>query len=180
VLGLMGTAVAAWACISVATFRTTPTLAKPGEAVTVTGLEFHTKAPAVVHWNAVDGPVLASFEVKDARFSGQVTIPADAKPGNYVLVATQDPTASATTWGIPARALIQVVGEGGNPVVGEQFRDAQVSRPVGLVQERSATMGNLALAALGAGGLAMFIAGMAALTAGRRKAQAQPVRSTQP
>lgn len=176
VVAILVTAFAAWACISVATFQASISQAKPGDAVTVSGLEFHSNSPAVIRWNAVDGPVLAEFKVESGRFSGPVTIPADAKPGYYVLVATQEANPASTTWGIPARALVKVVGEGGAAVVGPPLGVSQVERPVGLVTDKSVGIGDLALAGLGAAGLAMFIAGMAALAAGRRtKPVAEPV-----
>lgn len=172
---VMLSAFAAWACISVAGMRVTPTSAKAGDQVTVSGFEFNSRTNAVIRWNAVDGPVLAEVKPDGGDFTAQVTIPADAKAGNYVLVATQEPDVQSTTWGIPARALVQVVGDGGAPVVGEPVGEARVDRPVGLVTTESAGLGDLALAGLGAAGVAMFIAGMAALAAGRKTRVAETV-----
>lgn len=175
----------AWACIPVATLNLSPPQVRPGQEVTVTGGPFGSSSfpkphsPVVLHFNAIDGPVLATIDpVKDGRISGTFTVPADTTPGNYVVVATQQAQEGDTTWGVPARALVQVVGDGGAPVVGAPLAAPLEERPVGLVEDDPVGVGTLVLIALGVGGVAMFAAGMVALVSGRRRSpEAEAVRA---
>lgn len=174
----------AWACIPVATLNLSPVQARPGQEVIVAGGPFGSSSfpkphsPVVLHFNAIDGPVLATINpAKDGRISGTFIVPADTKPGNYVVVATQQAQEGDTTWGVPARALVQVVGEGGAPVVGAPLVAPLEERPAGLVQDDSVGLGTLVLIAVGVGGVAMFAAGMVALVSGRRRSpEAEAVR----
>lgn len=172
----------AWACIPVAMLNVSPVQVQPGQEVTVTGGPFGSSSfskphnPVVLHFNTVDGPVLATI-VPDAsgRLSGTFTVPADTKPGNYVVVATQEAQLGDTTWGVPARALLQVVGAGGAPVAGDPLAAPVEERPAGLVEDVPVGVGALALVALGVAGVAMFGAGMIALASARRRAPAAEV-----
>ncbi len=170
---------ASWACIPVATLNASPAQAKPGQHVTVSGAQYGEKSPVVIRFNALDGPVLASLTpAKDGLISGAVTIPNDAKPGNYVLVATQEAVRGETTWGVPSRALVSVVGYAGAPVVGAPVSASEVGRPAGLDRgDSSVSTGALVLAGMGVAGVAMFLAGMAALFAGRRRGAAETART---
>ncbi len=175
-VGLLLFAAAAWACIPVATLDVTPQQVMPGQEVTVSGVFYGKKSPVVMHFNALDGPVLAQFTPsKDGIISGRLAIPADAKPGNYVLVATQEPVRGETTWGVPSRALVTVVGDAGAPVVGP-LEAPPAERPAGLVTGDSVGLGELVLVGLGVAGVGMFLAGMAAFFAGRRRAAPESVR----
>ena len=171
---------AAWACIPVATLNASPPQVRAGEQVTITGAEYGAKSPVVVHFNALDGPVLASITPdKDGFIRGNVGIPADVRPGNYVLVATQEAVRGETTWGVPSRTLVSVVGDAGAPVVGAPVGAGDTARPVGLERgDSSGGAGGLVLAGVGVAGVAMFLAGMTALFAGRRRAEPETVRTT--
>jgi hypothetical protein len=173
-------AAAAWACIPVATLNASPAQVRAGEQVTLTGAEYGAKSPVVIHFNALDGPVLASITPdKDGFIRGTVGIPADVGPGNYVLVATQEAVRGETTWGVPSRTLVSVVGDAGAPVVGAPVGSGDAARPVGLERgDSSVGAGGLVLAGVGVAGVAMFVAGMTALFAGRRRAQPEAVRTT--
>lgn len=163
----------AWACIPVVTLDVSPAQARAGEEVVVTGRPFGKTNPVLIRFNAVDGPVLATLQPdKDRLVSGSVVIPADAAPGNYVLVATQEAKAGETTWGVPARTLLQVVGEGGAPVLGQPLAAPVLERPATVVEDEPVGAGTLLLVALGAAGVAMFAAGVVALAAGRRRGPA--------
>lgn len=162
-------AATASACVPVATLSLSPASARPGEEVAVTGKFYNAKNPVVLRFNSLDGPVLATLQASQDRvIEGRVTIPADAKPGNYTVIATQDADPTRTTWGIPSRALVTVVGEGGAPVVAPPVQPVAAGRPAGLARVDTATAGELALVGLGVAGVAMFLAGVAAFFAARR------------
>lgn len=174
VAAVLLTGLVAWACVPAATLIATPNQGvKPGDTISVSGRSYGSANPVMVRWNAIDGPVLAEAKADGGFITNvPVTIPENAQPGNYVLVATQEAAAGSTTWGIPARALV-VVGEGAPVAPAAQVEE----RPAGLVTGGSVSTGDLILVGLGAAGLAMFIAGIAALTASRRRPVAEPVRT---
>lgn len=169
-VGVLLFAAVAWACIPVATLDVTPQQVRPGQEVTVSGVFYGKKSPVVMHFNALDGPVLAEITPnKDGVINGKLTIPIDAEPGNYVLVATQEAVRGETTWGVPSRGLVTVINDGGAPVVGA-LEAPPVARPAGLVTGESVGLGELVLVGLGVAGVGMFLAGMAAFFAARRAA----------
>ena len=174
IAGVVLAAAAAWACVPVATLNLSTTQAKAGQDITVTGNSYNGTKPAVVHFNSVDGPVLGSFVPAGGRIEGTVTIPAGTQPGNYLLVVTQEFTQGVQTWGVPARALLSVVGADGAPVRGAALGSTVEGRPSGLESTSAPSTGALLLAGIGAAGVALFLAGLAAVSAGRRNAGATP------
>lgn len=167
----------AWAP-HVAQLQVTPAQAKAGDQVTVYGPRGYGRTnPVEVRWNSPSGPVLGSFAPNEESYAqfgpGQVTIPADAKPGTYQLFATQQLTpAESYIRGVPSRATIQVVGAGGPPAVQSAPTGAASQEPV-LLQENGGVDGTeLAVAAFGMLGLALFVAGGAAIVAHRRASRA--------
>ena len=124
--------------------------------------------------------MLATFENKGGTqgtpFTEKITIPPDAKSGNYVLVFTQTAPDGKLSQ-MPVRALVTVTGPAGtNPVLGAPVGAPVTDRPTTLAtQDESISGGTLALIALGVGGVGMFLAGMAALFAGRRGHLPEPV-----
>ncbi len=181
IAAVMVASAAAWACVSGPNVTLNPTNAKPGETVTVNMRDFRKADPIQARWNDLSGPVLATFESNGSGtpFTGQVTIPADAKPGNYVLILTQNAPDGKLSQ-MPVRALVTVVSpNGSNPVLGAAVSPAEANRPAGLVtNDESISGASLLLAGLGVAGVGMFVAGMAALLAGRRgrAPEAAPVR----
>lgn len=169
---LVAFAAAAWACIPVATLTATPALVKPGETVTVTGSFYGKKSPVLLRFGALDGPVVATVtpDKSSGIISAAFAVPADTKPGSYVIVATQEAVRGETTWGVPSRALVTVAGDGGAPVLGPQLGSVETGRPAGLVTGESVGTGELVLVGLGVAGVAMFLAGTAAMLSGRRRA----------
>ena len=170
---------AAWACVSGPSVTLNPANAKPGETIALTMRDFRKVDPVQVRWNDLNGPILASFEQNGSGspFNGEITVPADAKPGNYVLILSQySPDGKLSQ--MPVRVLVTVVSpNGSNPVLGAAVSPADVNRPAGLVSNDESISGaSLALAGLGVAGVAMFVAGMAALLAGRRSAQPAAAR----
>ena len=193
-VGLLGIAAAvvlhaagAWGCASLAAVDVTPGVVRPGQEVAWKGTFFIKDEPVRLLWNALDGPVLSTATPPSAdnglhgnwRFvEGTFTVPADAKPGSYVVIATQTAVKGSATWGVPARGLVQV--SDGSPVLGQPAGNPAPPRPVDLVQSESLETGTFLLAAAGAAGVALLLAGIGVLVAAGRKGsspQAQPVRS---
>ena len=172
-------AATAWACVSGPAVNLATMNVKPGQEVLVTGTNFTKPDPVTVRWNALDGPIVGTFSPPESRnVSGTITVPADAKAGNYVLVVTQS-SADGTLTQMPIRALITVTPDGAAmPVVGQSLSPQVAERPAGLVSsESSISGGTLALIGLGVAGVGMFVAGVAALFAGRRSRAPEAVRA---
>jgi len=171
----------AWACIAGPTLEVIPRQANAGSEVTLKGVSYN-RNPVVVRFNALDGPVIGTIQPTGGtgtssnwNLEGTVSLPADAKPGNYVLVATQPSTDGKLTQ-IPTRGLVSISGTT-PPVVGAPLGTEPVERPVGLVKADSVSTGAKVLVGLGVAGVAMFLAGIAALAASRRPAAvAAPAR----
>ena len=165
-------AAAAWACVSGPVVNLSTISAKPGTEVGITGTGFQTGNQVNVRWNALDGPVLATVAppITDGRMSATFTVPPGTQPGSYVVIVTQTKADGSLSLS-PIRAVMSVTGDAGaQPVVGAPAATADTSARVnGLVRDdESISTGTLALVALGVGGVGMFLAGMAALFAGRR------------
>lgn len=110
---------AAFACTNLATLGISSPNAKAGTALTLTGTSFAAPSegappsPVDVHWNAVDGPVVATM-TPDA--SGNVTgsfTPAETTPGHYVIIATQVDEDGKPQFGTPARVPFEILGPSG-------------------------------------------------------------------
>ena len=158
---------AAWACVSGPAVNLSTIEAKAGQEVGIKGASFRSTDDVIVRFNALDGPVLTRIKPVGGNVEGAFTVPAGTKPGNYVIVATQD-DANGKLSMAPIRAALSVVGETGTaPVVGASTPVEQ--RTPGLVaSDQSISGGTLWLIALGVAGVGMFITGVAALVAGRR------------
>ena len=165
-------AAAAWACVSGPIVNLSTISAKAGQEVGITGTGFQTGNQAVVRWNALDGPVLTTVPapIANGNLDAKFTVPEGTKPGSYVVVVSQTKPDGSLTLS-PVRAVMTVTGDAGAaPVLGAPAATADTSTRVnGLVHnDDSISTGTLALVALGVGGVGMFLAGMAALFAGRR------------
>jgi len=171
-----------WTCASLASVDVTPGVVRPGQEVAWKGTFFIKDEPVVLRWNALDGPVLSTATPPSAdnglhgnwRFvEGTFTVPADARAGSYVVVASQKEVKGSATWGVPARGLVQV--SDGSPVVGQAPGAPPQQRPADLVTSESLTTGDFLVAAMGAAGVALLLAGVAlVLTAGRRGSAPEP------
>lgn len=187
VAAVMLQAAGGWGCASVASVEVIPGVVKPGQEVAWKGTFFIKDEPVRLLWNALDGPVLSTATPPSAdnglhgnwRFvEGSFTVPADAKAGNYVVIATQNAVKGSATWGVPARGLVQV--SDGSPVLGQAVGNPAPPKPTDLVTGDSLDGGTFLLAAAGAGGVALLLAGGAILVAASRKSDMpapQPVRS---
>lgn len=166
------TMTAVWACVSGPAINLSTVQAKAGQEVGIKGASFSRADDVIVRFNALDGPILTTIKPTPAsgfgqNIEGSFTVPQGTKPGNYVIIVTQN-DANGKLSLAPIRALLSVVGDGGTgPVLGASAPVEQ--RTPGLVtNNQSISGGTLALIALGVGGVGMFLAGLAALFAGRR------------
>lgn len=176
-----------WGCASLAAVDVTPQVVRPGQEVAWKGTFFIKDEPVQLLWNALDGPVLSTATPPSAdnglhgnwRFvDGTFTVPADARPGSYVVIATQKAVKGSATWGVPARGVVQV--SDGSPVLAQPPSNPAPPRPTDLVIGDSLDAGAFLLAAAGAAGVALLLAGIGVLVAASRKGdapQAQPIRS---
>ena len=175
-------AAAAFACVSGPVVNLSTIQATPGQEVQITGTGFRNSADeVVVRWNALDGPVVATQAppIADGNLAATFTVPAGTQPGSYVLIVTQHKADGSLSLS-PIRAVMSVTGEAGTaPVVGAPAATADTAaRADGLVRDDdSVSTGTLALVALGVGGVGMFLAGMAALFAGRRGTAPEPAKA---
>ena len=165
-------AAAAWACVSGPVVNLSTIQAKPGQEVGLTGTGFQAGNQVVARWNALDGPVLATVAppITGGTLDSRFTVPEGTKPGSYVIVVSQYRADGSMSLS-PIRAVLSVVGDAGTaPVVGAPAATADnTARANGLVRSDDSISGStLALVALGVGGVGMFLAGMAALFAGRK------------
>lgn len=178
-VGAMG----AWACTNLATLNLSESAVQPGGDIDVTGSSFQTAgsryasvSPVDVHWDAVDGPILATVPTDETgNIATQVTVPADAQPGYHVLVATQSTTSKdgevSAAYGSPARASVLI---GASPA---EDAAAQAAAPAAVTADTSSS-GLVALTALLAVlGIGLFGAGLGLFVREvRRRAVPAPVR----
>jgi hypothetical protein len=165
----------------------TPSQVRPGEQLTVFGQRGYGSAnPVEIHLDSPDGPLLGTFQPNNELYAmwgpGPVTIPPDAAPGTHTLFATQVLTPAEThIRGIPSRAEIQVLGLGGAPALGAPVNPPVAADPgaTGLARESPVGLGPVVLVGLGVAGLAMLVAGAAALSASRRRQPAARPVSTE-
>ena len=174
-------AAAAWACVSGPVVNLSTISAKAGQEVTITGTGFQTGNQAVIRWNALDGQVLNTVPapIASGNLTATFTVPEGTKPGSYVVIVTQTKPDNTLTLS-PVRAVMSVTGDAGAaPVVGAPAASADTTaRANGLARsDESISTGTLALVALGVGGVGMFLAGMAALFAGRRSSAPEAARA---
>jgi methionine-rich copper-binding protein CopC len=163
-------AAGAWACVSGPAVLLNTATIKAGETVQIKATNFTKPESVVVRFNALDGPVLADLGApKSGGLSGEVTIPAGTAPGNYVLVFTQT-SADGKPSQVPARSLITVTGDSGaKPVLGATPAAPSSGRLDRLASShQTVSGGTLAMISVGVAGIALFLAGIAALMATRR------------
>ena len=174
-------AAAAWACVSGPVVNLSTINAKAGQEVGITGTGFQPGNAAQIRWNALDGPVLTTVPapIAGGNLDAKFTVPDGTKAGSYVVVINQvKPDGSLSL--SPIRAVMNVTGDAGaNPVVGAPAASTDTAaRANGLARsDDSISTGTLALVALGVGGVGMFLAGMAALFAGRRSSAPEAAKA---
>ena len=168
---------AAFACTNLAELNLSSSSGQAGSQVAVTGSAFAKapkNTPVELHWNGLNGPVLATVtpDAAGALSNVSITIPADAVPGSYVVVATQTEVATGLNpWGIPTRAGFTVTGAGSTAAVPASSASAGLSNSSGV------SGGFIALSvALGFGGLVLFGLGAATFLGTYRRSAATPSR----
>ncbi len=152
-----GTAVRAEA-VTLATLELSTDRARAGDEVTFRGWYYNDVHPVLIHWETVDGPVLATvtpdtFGVVHNHWrsiTGSLRIPTDASAGTHLLLASQDFARPAKiTFGVPARAEIHV-GDAAGPR-SESLPAGTAHRPTSItLTEGPRRSGLLAAAVIGA------------------------------
>ncbi len=169
---------AAWACVSGPAINLSTIEAKAGQEVGIKGASFRLTDDVLVRFNALDGPLLTTIKPVGGNIEGTFTVPAGTKAGTYVIMAMQN-DANGKLSLAPIRTTLNVIGDGGTPPVLGATAPVEERTPGLVLDNDSISGGTLALIALGVGGIGMFLAGMAALFAGRKGAapSAATVRS---
>jgi len=101
---MLGVASFAWACSPQPSMQLLPRTGpiRAGETVPVNGNGWTGWTSTVqIRWNSAAGPIVGTAESNEQGFSGSVTIPADAAPGVYYLVAQAAP--------LPGRPELSVI-----------------------------------------------------------------------
>ncbi len=178
-VAILATTASAWACTNLASLNPSVTTGNPGTLINLTGTAFATKggSDVAIRWDSVTGQPLISVKADaTGTIRAQVTIPADAKPGPHVLIATQDYTdASGVTtaaYGTPARASFTV----GAGTVAPPTPAASATTSAGTESSSGSSGGLIALTALlGLSGFILFGAGLAVFA---RQSRRRPVPAT--
>lgn len=170
----MSVAPPAFARHNLSMLRVLPELSAPGADVAVSGFSY--TRPVSIHFKALDGPVLGTFTPdSNSDLRGTVTIPADTKPGAYLLFATQDEGGKPTR--LPARALLTIAaGVGGAPLVTAAVAP-EPRVPAVLREDESASAGSLVLAGFGGAGIAVLAVGAVVIFSRRSRRARRPSAS---
>jgi len=151
---------AAFACTNLATLMLSSQTGSAGDTVTVTGGSFLSPAdpaagtPVAIRWGGSDGPVVAVASPDQEGIVSASFVVSDAKPGSYVVTASQAGT--GPTSGLVARAQYTVVGPPAAGVV-PSSTPSPVARYRG--PDRSWGLG-VAISGLGLLGAALFTGGL--------------------
>jgi len=114
-IGILGVPLAivatAYACANLASAKLSRAAASPGTTVSFMGRNFNSNAaasPVSIRWNGRNGQVLATARpASSGKVSTTFTVP-NAKPGYYILVATQTGPNGRPASGTPGRAPLRV------------------------------------------------------------------------
>ena len=111
----LAVAATAWACGVLATLRVDKPVAAPGQALTVTGINYSGDmtnfTPVQIRWNGRTGPQIGQAIPVGTRISTEVRVPAGVSPGWYSLNATQyNVNTGAPKSGTPGRTTLRVQG----------------------------------------------------------------------
>ncbi len=159
----------AWACVGLISLTTDSSTVQPGGTVTVVGREFAEGAPVHIHLDSPAGRLLATVppptSTMTSQFQVDVAIPPDVRPGEHILVATQD--YHNMNAGAPARALIHV---GTPPAVGPA-PPAEPARAATVSVSAAPSVASLVMIGLGVAAAGLLLAGLWYLVAARRHPQ---------
>lgn len=164
-VGMLGIPLAvvatAYACANLATVKLNRAAATPGTQVSFMGRNFNSNAaasPVTVRWNGRNGEVLFSGRPdRSGKLSATFKVP-EAKPGYYILVATQVAPNGRPAPGTPGRAPLRVARSSGSS------SSSVVAAPVS-----SGPAAPQAPLAIGLGLSALMLAGGAGALAARRR-----------
>lgn len=168
----------AWACTGQPqVFSVTPLAATAGSEVTMRGGLVAPGRELELRWNGVTGPTLTRTVVdEEATFAMAFTLPEDAEPGVYSVVAVSDDQGVGV-----GRSAIEVLADPGaeQAAVGSAEGFAAEEAPGLNVADQAdpvtaPLVAGVALLSLGVAGL---FAGFALATVQRRRAMAQQPRS---
>ena len=110
----------AFACANLASAKLNRAAASPGTTVSFMGRNFNSNAaasPVAIRWNGRGGQVLATARpARTGKVSTTFKVP-NAKPGYYIIVATQTGPNGRPASGTPGRAPIRVVRASSSSVV---------------------------------------------------------------
>jgi len=185
--GAIAAATSAFACTNLATLSLSHDTGMAGSQVMVSGSAFGATAPVagavrpagaaggagapvVVHWGSADGPVLIQLAPSADGHVGPatVTIPADAAPGVYTVVATEVDATGRAAYGTPSRAPFTVIAPDRSGLVPS---GAPANAGPAPVPGGGTSTGLLALTvALGVFGVGLFGASAALVIRHRRRA----------
>jgi hypothetical protein len=165
-VGLVGAPLAvvatAFACANLATVKLSRAAATPGSQVSFVGRNFNSNAAASavsLRWNGRAGEVLLQTRPStDGKIRGTFTVPS-AKPGYYVVVATQTGPNGRIASGTPGRAPLRVAAS--------RSSRSTVAGPVTFGSDGPAAPQGLAIG-LGTSAL-MLLGGLGALAVRRRR-----------
>lgn len=176
VLVAVGVAGAVWACTpKPQNFALDPPVAAAGDQpaqVTATGRSIPNSEIAI-HWNGVDGPVLAETTVGgEGHFATTFEVPEQAEPGVAYIVASAEQGSAQSV----ARAALELTGDG-EPAEAASTSAWQANPSQATAQTEAAgmstpTMAGLGMLALGGAGL---FASFTAVAVQRRRVPAQRV-----
>ena len=136
--------------------------ATPDATVTVRGVSFNYDDPVLVHFDGLDGPVVATFTPASGSFEGPLVVPADTKAGSHLLLFTQYDTGHNIEE-MPIRArLVVTTAAGGTPLAAASLAVDTTPRPTALEQtgRHPIGIGELVLVALAGATLAALVAGI--------------------
>ena len=114
-IGILGVPLAvvatAYACANLASAKLSRAAATPGTTVSFMGRNFNSNAaasPVTIRWNGRAGQVLATARpARSGKVSTTFTVP-QARPGYYIVVATQTGPNGRPASGTPGRAPLRV------------------------------------------------------------------------
>ena len=183
------TAVTAFACVPIAILRLSadqlavnqlvpvPQVAPGGQvSAYIHEISGSSNPPVTFHWDAVDGPVLATVQPSDDTpgVKATLTVPQSATPGAHLIIATEPAVPAAAkgenpTWGMPVRAAVFVTGGSGSAPVASTVAPGVA----GLGSDSGVSVGVLMLIAAATAVAGIAIATAAAWTL-RRRESGQP------
>lgn len=167
-------AVVAFACIPIAMLNLSPSgTVSPGQTVTANIQQVtsgKTTVPVQFHWQTLNGQVLATATPSQLGTHATFTVPQVSQSGDYLVIATQAQAPGASTWGMPARAILHVSVNGSAPAASSGSTAVSSSNSAGLTSAAGLSTGILALIGVGVAAVAISLVGLAVWGVERRGA----------